>query len=228
MNGQKRGLHARIVVRTAAQVVAAAALGLVGLPALLADSRAALQDWIWLSLAVACAIWLIVLAPAMARVLAQLVSRLQDARDGDRVVNALAVGWLVVAVLEVLVIQAILRRPLVRVVGIQLEPYAVEVSVAAAALLVLLVLLARLHQTARPLVEGLVWSALNTVLATTGSDANAASPTRPDPTASSRAFTVVADERPAAGAAQTQAAGAEQTVTAETRAAMDATRVRGS
>ena len=106
----------------------------------------------------------------------------------------LAIGYLVL-------VQAIVRRPLVAVSGPGIEPFLVEAVLGGVALLALLVMLALLHQVARPLVEGVAWLGLDSLLATSGSDSpahglNGANPTvAAEPAGQS---TLVGETQPAA------------------------------
>jgi len=58
------------------------------------------------------------------------------------------------------------RRPLVAVFGLSVEPFTIEATVASAIMLVLVVLLAGMHAAAAPLIENMAQTALDAALAT--------------------------------------------------------------
>lgn len=168
-----------------AQLAAASLLGLVALPSALAQGpvdapvladRVRLPETVWLAAALVVAVWLLAVAPALARALAGLLARLNVRRGVLAGPAPPAAGaaeslarWLVAAGYVVLA-SAILRRPLVAVLGARLDPASVEAVFAAGALALLLLVLLWLHRSARPLVESAVWYALDALVATSGSE----------------------------------------------------------
>lgn len=167
------------------QVVVVALLGLVALPALLAPDLPpapsvgqplSLTAGLWLAGAVLLGIWLLALVPSLATRIAGLVDGLQlapapamDERPDTSVAATVAARWLI-AVGEVVLIQAMLRRPLVAFLGVVADPTTVDATFAATTLILLLLILIWLHRSARPLVEAATWQALDTLIPTTGSE----------------------------------------------------------
>jgi hypothetical protein len=77
---------------------------------------------------------------------------------------------LLVATTYLVLLQAIVRHPLVAVLGDNAEPFLVEAVFAIVALMVLLVLLAWTYRAAKPLIEGMAWVALDAAFATSRSE----------------------------------------------------------
>jgi hypothetical protein len=161
----------------AAQAVAAGFLGLVLLPAALGEGQlpttTPLFSLAWLAGAVVVAVWLLLVAPPLARWAAGPLAALDRARPGLGVALA---RWLVAAGYVALA-PAILRRPIVAVLGQVAEPTTVEASFAAISLALLILALYRLHWTASPLVEDATLRALDALVPTTGSAAPKDQPT---------------------------------------------------
>jgi hypothetical protein len=104
-------------------------------------------------------------------------------------------------------IQAVLRRPLVLTLGPAFERFVVEATFAASMLLLLFGLLVALHRTGRPLVSGLAWQALDTAFATSGPTTPLAEPARSkNGSARKQVATTVAAPGSNAAAAPTQPA----------------------
>jgi hypothetical protein len=123
----------------------------------------------WLVLATATGVWLIALAPVFAAALRRLLVRV-SARSGRTPLEhqaSVEIARLLLAAGYVVLVQAIVRRPLVGVIGVDAEPFVVEACLATLALLALILLLGQLHHAGRPLIEGLAWSTLDALLATT-------------------------------------------------------------
>src|SRR5579883_2187958 len=130
----------------------------------------------WLIAAVLISAWLVASGPALARGTAQLLGRLvsldggSDSRPGvTRVGTSVAAGW-IAALIDVVLIQAVLRQPVVAVFGTLTDPLTVDAAFAAGTLILLIVLLIWLHRTTRPLVEAATWQALDAIIATSGSE----------------------------------------------------------
>jgi hypothetical protein len=175
----------RSVVQALGHAGVACAVGLVGLPLAFGGPLevGSLRAWVWLALAAAIGAWLLVPAPvlidALARVLARLPSQHVQVQPRSR--PSAEAASLLLAAAYMVVLQAVARPAVVNVFGPSAEPFVVEAVLGATALLLLLALLAWLHQTARPLVEGLAGAGLDVVLATSGSEqarAGAATPPR--------------------------------------------------
>ena len=163
---------ARSIVEAVIQAVVASTIGLVGLPFVFARADlVASGAWMWLVLATASGVWLIALAPVFAGGLRQLLARVSTRTTRGTHQATVEVSRLLLAAAYVVLLQAILRRPLVAVIGVDAEPFVVEGCLAAVALLALLVLLGQIHRAGRPLIEGLASSTLDALLATTGSEA---------------------------------------------------------
>jgi hypothetical protein len=164
----------RSVVQALGHAGLASALGLVGLPLFVGGPPevGSLRAWLWLALAAAIGVWLLVPAPmlidALARVLARLPSQARRARP--RGAPGGEEASLLVAAAYIVLLQAVLRPAVVNVFGPAAEPFVVEAVLGATALLLLLAVLGWLHQAARPLVEGLARAGLDVVLATSGSE----------------------------------------------------------
>ena len=171
-------MHTAIVARSIAEgvihAVVASTIGLVGLPFVFArPDLVATGAWMWLVLATATGVWLIALAPVFAGGLRRLLARLsaRTSRGALEHQATVEISRLLLAAGYVVLVQAILRRPLVAVIGAEAEPFVVEACLAAVALLALILLLGQIHHAGRPLIEGLASSTLDALLATTGSDA---------------------------------------------------------
>lgn len=165
---------ARSIVEGVIQAVVASTIGLVGLPFIFArPDLDASGAWLWLVLATASGVWLIALAPVFAGGLRQLLARVSTRTTRGTLEHQATAEFsrLLLAAAYVVLLQAILRRPLVAVIGVDAEPFVVEGCLAAVALLALLVLLGQIHRAGRPLIEGLASSTLDALLATTGSEA---------------------------------------------------------
>ena len=207
------------------------AIGLVGLPALFGALQdvGAIRGWLWLGCGVAVCVWLLAPAAQLTPLLARSIDRLPKQAQVPPPASALTfqVARLLIGAVYLIVLQGIIRRPLLASVGAEAEPFLVEAVFAALALLALLTILALVHQTARPLVEGLARFALDTTLATSGSEA-AASRTRAYE-ARSRARSAATRLQPTPGspgssasqATQIAAAETEETVTSRTRPVAD-------
>lgn len=160
-----------------AQTVVAALLGLVALPLVLAEDPGApttqLTSAIWLLAGVAVSVWLLAMVPSLASALGQRFAG-SDGGVGasPRATPAgaeVAARWLV-AVGEVIVIHAILRRPVAEIFGTTATRATVDAAFAAGTLVLLLIILIWLHHTARPLIEAATWQVLDTFVPTSGSE----------------------------------------------------------
>jgi hypothetical protein len=190
------------------QLIAAGAVGLLVAPGVLApddlgaagSAQRATQaahapGWgevVWLLVAVLVVGWLAALFPLLGRALDRRLSRLPlpstDASADLPLLARLALG-----AGYVVLIQAVLRRPLVLTLGPSFERFVVEASFAAVMLLLLFGLLVALHRAARSLVSGLAWLALDSAFATSGSPTTPAEPlTRANGAAKKRLATTVA------------------------------------
>jgi hypothetical protein len=165
------------------QVLVVAALGLIAFPAAFGgtlnpatalDGQIQPTAGLWLVLSLLLAGWLIVIAPTLARAIAAGLARIPIRRQPIKGAmigkpEFLLLGALIVAVSYVALVEAILRQPLDAVFGALFSPTSVDAVVAATGVLLVLAILFRLYQVARPLVEGTAWYALDTLVATAGS-----------------------------------------------------------
>jgi hypothetical protein len=207
------------------------AIGLVGLPALFGALQdvSAIRGWLWLGCGVAVCTWLLAPAAQLTPVLARIFDRVPgQARDPSPPGTlTLQVARLLTGAVYLAILQGIIRRPLLASVGAEAEPFLVEAVFAALALLALLTILALVHHTARPLVEGLARFALDTTLATTGSEAAAARTHAYDARSQARSAATRLQPTPgspgssASEATQVAAAEIEETVASRTRPAAD-------
>jgi hypothetical protein len=164
--------------RALVQFVAISLLGLVAAPALLGTSASPLAslvsgllttDLAWLALGLLLVVWLIAVAPPLARALADALFRrlpVQPSRSREAVLRldtSRFARWSIVAACFVIA-QAMLRRPLSLVLDAQLAMPSSDAIVAACSLGLLLVVIWRLHGAARPLIETSDRGLLDTLL----------------------------------------------------------------
>src|SRR5262245_18142958 len=166
----RRGTLARSILLAIGYGLIISVIGLVGLPALFGalQDLGALRAWLWLGCAVAVCIWLLAPAAMLTLTLARVLERMpaQKSNPGTLIFQ---VARLLTGALYLVILQAIIRRPLVASVGAEAEPFLVEAIFAVLALLTLLIILAWVHQTARPLVEQLARCEHDNTLPTSGS-----------------------------------------------------------
>jgi hypothetical protein len=152
--------------------VSAALLGVVLLPRIFGSLPDSPRAVVWLALSVVLCIALIVptrtLATTLATGLLRLPGRARPSAVAQRASTEIA--RLVVAATYLVLMQAILRHPLVVVFGAEAEPFLVEALVAVVALLILLALLGWIYQAAKPIIEDLAWNALDAAFATSASE----------------------------------------------------------
>lgn len=162
-------------VHSLIQLVAAALLGFVAIPSLASLAPAAPGSGgpeavplsgIELALEAIVVIWILALTPALADRLAGQLGRLPGASPATAL---LAAVW-ATAFGYVLLAQALLRHSLVTVLGGFLDPARVEVFFAISVIVLLVAVLIRLYRVARPIVEQATQSALDVVIATSGSE----------------------------------------------------------
>ena len=147
-------------------------LGLFALPLVYDRVPGSSQAKLWLAATVVVCLCLIVPTRPLAAGLAAAAARLpgRGRRPAATPGDALAVAQPVIAAVYLIVVQAMLRRPIVAVFGIDAEPFVIEATFGVLGLLLLLVLLSWIHRTAKPLIESATWLALDATLATSGSD----------------------------------------------------------
>jgi hypothetical protein len=153
--------------------VAAALVGVVGLRFIFGSLPDPTQSVLWLGLAVVSCVCLLLPSRPLADTLAALLTRVPEGRGVQSTWSRQAakdVARLMVAAGLLLVLQSILRHPMVAVFGTSAEPLLIESAIAIFALLVLLVLLGSLYRAARPLLEGLAWAGLDSLFATSRSE----------------------------------------------------------
>ncbi|MBV9357241.1 MAG: hypothetical protein JO023_17155 [Chloroflexi bacterium] len=191
-------------------VVLAGVLGLAVLPLVFGGLPDRNQAVLWLALAVIACVALLLPARGLANALAAALTRVPERRGSESAWShhtATDLARLVVAAGFLLFLQAILRHPVVAVFGVTAEPFVIEAAIAVFALLVLLVLLGAMYRAARPILEGLAWSALDSLFATSRSEQAAEAAHSIGPVVTS---TLVAPEP--AGATVTRVAPAEEAV----------------
>jgi len=157
-----------------ATALAYAVVGTIVLPMLFG---AAPSQWIavvWLGLAVVLSVCAIVLlswqAEPQAASLGRRLARLGAARGPSITPSQTLLLWrLVVAGIELLLAQAVLRRPLALVLGGERSASLFEAGVAAGSLALLLVGLVWVYQTARPMVYAAVLRIVDVAVPTAGS-----------------------------------------------------------
>lgn len=206
------------------QVVVAGLVGTFALPAVAGGATPtgggpSVAAVAWLAGGLLVSAWLLVMGPGLVAGLAHLLDQL-IASDGSTVARQTAVRagtgvaarW-IVAVVEVVLIQAVLRRPVVAVAGTLADPSTVDAVFAAGTLILLIVILIWLHRSARPLVEAATWQALDALIATSGSERAQAAAEAAD---TQLATVPAATERPVSVASEVtrRAGSAEQTVAA--------------
>ncbi len=192
----------RSVLERAGQAALASTIGLIGLPFIFTSlsNLDLAHTWLWLAIAIGVSGWLLAVAPVISRCLGQLLAQVPaPGLPPERLSRAAAdVGRLVVAIGYLVLVQAIVRGPLVAIsIGSGADRFNVEATFAATALIALFGLLGWLYQGARVLIEGVASGALDSVLTTVDSDAT----TAPAPRTLVPAVTRLASAQHAASAA---------------------------
>jgi hypothetical protein len=163
----------RSVVNGIAIVVAAGLVGLVGLPLVFGRLPEFDLALVWLAVAVVdCGLLLLptrTLASALADLLGRLPGRGRQSASAQLATTEIA--RVLVATISLVLVQAIVRHPLVAVLGANAEPFLVEAVFAIVAVLALFSLLCWLYRAARPFIEGVAWVALDAAFATSSSEA---------------------------------------------------------
>ncbi len=147
----------------------------VGLPWL----GAAGAGLVWLGVALLITVCLLALLPSLSRLLALGLERLSAALASPdapssatfRSAELLVVARLLVLAGELLIVQAVLRRPIAIVLGGDRQVANVESGIAAGALFLILPLLVWTYQTTRPMVQAATLRALDAAIPTIGSAA---------------------------------------------------------
>jgi hypothetical protein len=161
------------VLHTTGVALAAGAVGLVGLPLAFGRLPEPALAFLWLAIGVVDCVCLLLPTRAFESAIAQLIARLPGRGQRSASSNQQAtqeIARLIVAAAYLVLVQAILRHPLVAVLGTDAEPFLVEALLGILALLVLLVLLSWIYRAARPLLEGVAWVALDATFATSESE----------------------------------------------------------
>jgi hypothetical protein len=176
------GHTARFRVTTAAgslalaQAATATLTGLILLPLALGGGTATLtsgrpENWIWLIVAIALVVWVLFQTPAVVAWLELGLRRLPETPiSGGGTARKPPIAELVVAVAALVLIQAILRKPLVLVLGGLRDPSSLEAGYAAVGLAALLILLQLLFRAARETMQAQARRALDVVVPTTRSE----------------------------------------------------------
>jgi len=156
-----------------AVVAVAAVVGLAVLPLIFGKSTDPVQGVLWLALAVITCVCMLLPTRTLANALAGALMWIPERRGLQATWSrrtATELARLIVAAGYLLLLQAILRHPVVAVFGTSAEPFVIEAAIAAFAFVVLLALLGSIYREARPVVEGLAWTALDSLFATTRSE----------------------------------------------------------
>lgn len=197
-------------------------VGVAALPFIFGGQTASMGSAVvWLGAAVAITLGLLALMPRLARLLAAGLARLADALAAPGAPSAaafntpqlLVVARLVVLAAEMLIVQAVLRRPIALVLAGDRQAATVEAGIAAGVLTLILPLLVWTYQTTRPMVQVATLRAIDAAIPTIGSTAltesatlghRSPAPTLRQPTAgdetvrTSTGEVTIADARPAA------------------------------
>jgi hypothetical protein len=148
-------------------VVAGSLFGLFGLPVVFADMPDRASALTWLGISVLVCLGLLWPAPLLARSLANQLDRLPGKHEPWHDRLAVEVARLLLAAALLVVFQAVVRRPLVAAFGADVEPFVVEASLGALALLALLALAGGAYAVGRPLLERTMLVGLDALFATT-------------------------------------------------------------
>jgi len=148
-------------IRAIVAVVAVAAFGAAGLPTLFNGSGDTRGAAAWLILAIIDCMLLLAPARRIANGLTSLLLRLPGAQQS----SVGSIAWLVICATDLVIIQAILRNPLVLALG-DAQPFVVESVVANVSLLALIGVLMCIYCSAGQLIETLAFLALDSTLAT--------------------------------------------------------------
>jgi hypothetical protein len=169
------------------ELAAAALLGLVVLPTVLGGPASAIvvggdlpqtEAVVWLGLALALTVWVLAVVPHATRSVAARLARLpwRAPSEGAASFHASDVHLLALLLIGVVVaafVEALVRRPLVVVLAAVASPLDTDAIIAATGGLLVMALLIRLYDVARPFVEGSAWLALDVLAPTSGSEAAA-------------------------------------------------------
>jgi hypothetical protein len=162
----------RTVVQRLLLAIGAGLFGLVVLPSVFGGFSDPTQAVVWLGLAVTDGAILLAVALLLMGPLASLLLRLPVNGLPLPVVHGAMqnVSRLVVAAVYLVLVQAILRRPLVGVFGSSADPFAIEAAVAITVMLIVSLVLVWLLSAARPFIEDVVRMMLDASLATASFD----------------------------------------------------------
>ena len=149
-------------------------VGTIVLPTLFGAASSPWMAALWLGLAALLSVCAIVLlarqAEAQAASLGRRLTQLGPARGPSITPSQTVLLWrLVVVGIELLLAQAVLRRPLALVLGGVRSASLFEAGVAAGALAIVLVGLVWVYQTARPMLYAVVLRTVDVAIPTTGS-----------------------------------------------------------
>lgn len=141
-----------------AAVVSLSGLGLFALPSLATSVAPA---W-WLAAAILITLGVMFLLPTCGQALTAALDRWAEREAA----NTLLLSRLTVFSIEVVLAQAILRRPVALTLGTEAGP--VEATVAAGALSLLLLLLVWTYQTAKPVLRAWIFESIDAAIPTVG------------------------------------------------------------
>lgn len=165
-------METRTVVQRLAFAIGAGLVGLVVLPLVFGGLPDATQGVVWLGLAITDVVCLLAVVLLLIGPLASLLLCLPINGLPLSVVRGTAqnVARLAVAAMYLVLMQAVLRRPLVAVFGTSADPFVIEASVAIAIMLVVALVLIWLHAAASPVIEDVARHVLDASLATSSFD----------------------------------------------------------
>jgi hypothetical protein len=155
--------------------VAVSLLGLVGLPLVFGGAPDSTHAIVWLGLATVAGVCLLVAAVLLVNPLAGALMHAPVRGLEPHVIRraSVDVARLTAVVVCVVLLQAMLRRPVISAFGANAEPFAVEASIGIVGLVVLLMALLWLHYAARLLIENMAETALDAGLSTTSTESAA-------------------------------------------------------
>jgi hypothetical protein len=202
----KRNVAWGLAAPVAATAAALWVTGVVALPLIFGGQPAGFgSGLIWLGLAVAITVVLLALVPNLSQLLAAGLARLSAALASPdtpssatfNTAELLVVARLIVIAGELLIVQAVLRRPIAIVLGGDRQVATVEAGIAAGALFLIFPLLVWTYQTTRPMIQAATLRALDAAIPTVGTAVLAEPDTRGSHVAvppTARQSTPVADD----------------------------------
>lgn len=167
------------------QLVIAGAVGALALPSVVGaparlETSATISSptTIWLVGALLIAIWIVALAPRLARIVQRALDAVPTGEPtGRRIAGSfrpVLLSALFVALIDAALLEATLRTPLGLVLGGTGNFLSIDLGVASFFVVLFMCLLAWLYVTASPYIESSVWTVLDSLIPTTGSGSKSA------------------------------------------------------